>query len=81
MILAVVNAIYAMRKKPEKDSGLQQEFESVTRRYRCDALTNRAMKPLMLGAGQLCVQSPANWFQASYLNALSLLNCLRKSAH
>ena len=30
-------------------------FEPVTSRYRCDALTNWAMKPLMLGASQLCV--------------------------
>ena len=31
-------------------------FEPVTWRYWCDALTNWAIKPLMLGAGQLCVQ-------------------------
>ena len=30
-------------------------FEPVTLRYQCNALTNWAMKSLMLGAGQLCV--------------------------
>ena len=30
-------------------------FEPVIWQYRCDALTNSAMKPLMLGVGQLCV--------------------------
>ena len=30
-------------------------IEPVTSRYRCDVLTNWGMKPLMLGAGQLCV--------------------------
>ena len=30
-------------------------FEPVTSRYRCDALTNWAMKPLTLGAGHLWV--------------------------
>ena len=29
-------------------------FEPVTSRYRCDALTNWAMKPLTLGAGHSC---------------------------
>ena len=31
-------------------------FEPVTSRYRCDAPLNSAMKPLMLGAGQLRIQ-------------------------
>lgn len=30
----------------------------MTLRYRCDALTNQAMKPLMLGGGQLGVHVP-----------------------
>ena len=30
-------------------------FEPVTSRYRCNALTNGAMKPLMLGTGHLRV--------------------------
>ena len=29
-------------------------FEPVTSGYRCNALTNLAMKPRRLGAGQLC---------------------------
>ena len=39
-----------LRKKSEKKI---QDFKGVW--YRCDALTNRAKKPLMLGVGQLCV--------------------------
>ena len=34
---------------------ISREFELMTSRYQCDALTNWAMKPLMLGAGQFCV--------------------------
>ena len=37
-------------EKPEK-SRTSTWFEPVTSRYRCDALTNWAMKPLTLGAG------------------------------
>ena len=32
-------------------------FEPVNAQYQCDALINWGMKPLMLGAGQLCVHS------------------------
>ena len=40
-------------KKPEKKFRTATGFEPVTLRYRCDVLTNWAMKPLTLGAGQL----------------------------
>ena len=33
-------------------------FEPVTSRYRCNALTNCAMKPLTLGAGHLSSNEP-----------------------
>ena len=42
-------------------TGLKKKFRTSTRfepmisQYQCDALTNWAMKPLMLGAGQFCV--------------------------
>ena len=39
-------------EKPEKVR-TSTGFEPVTSRYRCDALTNSAMKPLTLGAGHL----------------------------
>ena len=42
-------------KKPEHFR-TSTRFEPVTSRYRCDALTNWAMKPLRLGAGHLWVQ-------------------------
>ena len=41
-------------EKPEKFR-TSTEFEPVTSRFRCDALTNWAMKPLTLGAGHLWV--------------------------
>ena len=41
-------------KNPEK-LRTSTGFEPVTSRYRCDALTNWAMKPLTLGAGHLWV--------------------------
>ena len=41
-------------QKPEKVK-TSTGFEPVTSRYRCDALTNWAMKPLTLGAGHLWV--------------------------
>ena len=47
MILAVMNAIYANCVKKPENFG--------TSRYRCDALTNWARKPLTLGAGHLWV--------------------------
>ena len=40
-------------KTPEK-LRTSTGFEPMTLRYRCDALTNWAMKPLTLGAGHLC---------------------------
>ena len=43
-----------VRWKPEKFSTLTG-FESVTSRYRCDHLTDSAMKPLTMGAGHLWV--------------------------
>ena len=54
MIPAAVNAFFNCVKKPEKFR-TSTGFEPVTSRYRCDALTNWAMKPLTLGAGHLWV--------------------------
>ena len=42
-------------KKPIKKFRTSTGFEPVTLRYQCNALTNWAMKSLMLGAGQLCL--------------------------
>ena len=47
-------------------------FEPVTSRYRCDALTNWAMKPLTLGAGHLWVlMSPwrmdVKWYMKCFI--------------
>ena len=42
-----------LRKEAWKKFRTSTGFEPVTSRYRCDALTNWAMKPLTLGAGQL----------------------------
>ena len=44
-----------LRKKAEKKFQYFNGFEPVPSRYRCDALIKWAMKPLMLGAGQLSV--------------------------
>ena len=44
-----------LRKEAWKKIRASTGFEPVTPRYRCDALTNWAMKPLTLGAGQLWV--------------------------
>ena len=54
MIIAVMNArnLSNCVKKPEKVR-TSTGFEPVTSRYRCDALTNWAMKPLTFGAGHL----------------------------
>ena len=41
-------------KKPEKFR-TSTGFEPVTSRYRCDTVTNRAMKPLTLVTGHLWV--------------------------
>ena len=49
-------------KKPEKKFRTSTGFEPVTSRYRCDAPTNWAMKPLTLGAGQLLVHM-FPWFE------------------
>ena len=49
MILAVVNTIYTIVQGSLKKFRTSMGFEPVTSRYRCDALTNWAMKPLMLG--------------------------------
>ena len=46
MIIAVMNTIYATAYKPEKVR-TSTGFEPLTSRYRCDALTNWAMKPLI----------------------------------
>ena len=55
MIFAVMNAILSnCVEKPEKVR-TSTGFEPVTSRYRCDAQTNWAMKPLTLGAGHLWV--------------------------
>ena len=55
-------------------------FEPVTSRYRCDALTNWAMKPLTLGAGHLWVlMSPwrmdvkFNIWHISYITSQNLM--------
>ena len=59
--------------KPEKTS---TGFEPVTSRYRCDALTNWAMKPLTLGAGHLWVlMSPWRMDVKWYMKSLHI-NCL-----
>ena len=42
-------------KKPEKKFRTSMGFEPVTLRYQCNALTNWAMKLLMLGAGIICL--------------------------
>ena len=53
MILAVMNAIYAIKYIEARNS------QNVNREQWCDALTNQSMKPLTLGAGHLwVVRSP-----------------------
>ena len=52
-------------------------FEPVTSRYRCDALTNWAMKPLTLGAGHLWVLM-VPWEMNQWWNGIrneSYMNC------
>ena len=61
-----------LRYRSLKKSGLQAGFEPVTSRYRCDALTNWAMKPLTLGAGHLWVlMSPwrmdVKWYMKCFI--------------
>ena len=58
-------------QKPEKVR-TSTGFEPVTSRYRCDALTNWAMKPLKLGAGHLWVlMSPlrvgVEWYMKCFI--------------
>ena len=58
-------------QKPEKVR-TSTGFEPVTSRYRCDALTNWAMKPLTLGAGHLWVlMSPwrmdVKWYMKCFI--------------
>ena len=60
-----------LRKKPEKVR-TSTGFEPVTSRHRCDALTNWAMKALMLGAGHLWVpMSPwrmdVKWYMECFI--------------
>ena len=50
-----MNAIWAIAYRSLKKSGLQTGFEPATLRYRCDAPTDWALKPLTLGAGHLWV--------------------------
>ena len=60
-------------KKPEKFR-TSTRFEPVTSRYRCDALTNWAMKPLTLRAGHLWVlikENPHNCDDHSSLDFTS----------
>ena len=80
-------------KKPEKVR-TSTGFEPVTSRYRCDALTNWAMKPLTLGAGHLWVLMRCEviyemlhipncgfWNQVSYDHRSyerNLSNCVKK---
>ena len=59
-------------QKPEKVR-TSTGFEPVTSRYRCDALTNWAMKPMMLGAGHLWVlMSPwrmdVKWYTKCFIH-------------
>ena len=71
MILAVVNAIWSW-KKFRTSTG----FEPVTSRYRCDALTNWAMKPLTLGAGSIAKKVFSILLQKSATDVVALLRQL-----
>ena len=65
-------------EKPEKVR-TSTGFEPMTSQYRCDALTNWAMKPLTLGAGHLWVLMSPGRIQTplkSWLFQASLRNCL-----
>ena len=64
-------------QKPEKVRS-STWFEPVTSRYRCDALTNWAMKPLTLGAGHLWVlMSPwrmdVKWYMKCFIYHISYI--------
>ena len=78
MILAVMNAIWCnCIKKPEKNFRTSTGFEHVTSRYQCDALTNWAMKPLTLGAGQLWIHifPWKRWVRMMCIWNKSYMNC------
>ena len=63
-------------EKPEKFR-TSTGFEPVTSRFRCDALTNWAMKPLTLGAGHLWVLM-VPWGMNQWWNGIwneSYMNC------
>ena len=63
-------------EKPEKFR-TSTGFEPVTSRFRCDALTNWAMKPLTLGAGHLWVLM-VPWGMKQWWNDIwneSYMNC------
>ena len=53
-------------------------FEPVTSRYRCYALTNKGMTPLMLGVGQSCVhiESPVKEMNVKDVYEISYKNCI-----
>ena len=80
MILAFINTIYpiAYIQKPEKFRSFR--FDPVTSRYQCDAQTNWAMKPLMLGAGHLWVLiSPwgmnVKWYMKYFIYWTDVKSC------
>ena len=77
MILAVMNAIFCNCVKKPENFRTSTGFEPVTSRYRCDALTNRAMKPLPLGPGHLWMKY---WFPVEALNFLGFFTQLQKIA-
>ena len=74
-------------EKPEKVR-TSTWFEPVTSRYRCDALTNWAMKPLTVGAGHLWVlmslwRMDVKWYMkcfiywtAAYLIIIIMINII-----
>ena len=66
-------------EKPEKFR-TSTGFEPVTSRYRCDALTNSAMKPLTLGVGHLWVhiRSSYIWSISYIISSLTKLTQIKK---
>ena len=66
-------------EKPEKFR-TSTVFELVTSRFRCDALTNWAMKPLTLGAGHLWVLM-VPWLRRSELHLISYPQFIYDSFH
>ena len=69
-----------LRKKPEKNSGIQWglNFEPVTSRYRCDALTNRAMKPLVLHGSWSIICLYVRVKEMNVINVYEIKNCRSK---